>query len=68
MTAGSKIVAHGGRQTAQRQIVFLQVRTVVSGGTVTCTPTFGVPCLRATRAGVNVRSNTVRVVIPARKR
>ena len=56
------------RQAEQRQIVFLQARTVVSGGTVTCTPTFGVPCLRATRAAVAVRSNTVRIVIPARKR
>ena len=56
------------RQTAQWQIVLLQARVVVSGGTVTCTPTFGVPCLRATRAAVAVRSNTVRVVIPARKK
>jgi hypothetical protein len=56
------------KQTTKRQVVFLQARAVVSAGTTTCTPTFGVPCLSATRAGVNVRSNTVRVVIPARKR
>jgi hypothetical protein len=56
------------RQTSKRQVVFLQARAVVPAGTTTCTPTFGVPCLSATRAAVNVRSGTVRVVIPARKR
>ena len=56
------------RQTARAQVVFLQARAVVSAGTTTCTPTFGVPCLGATRAAVTVRSNTVRFVIPARKR
>ncbi len=56
------------RQTASRQVVVLQARATVSAGTVPCTPTFGVPCLNATRAPVAVRSGTVRVVIPARKR
>ncbi len=56
------------RQTANRQIVFLQARATVSAGTTTCTPTFGVPCLNATRAAVAVRSGAVRVVIPARRR
>jgi len=56
------------RQTAKRQVVFLQARAVLQAGTTTCTPTFGVPCLSATRAAANVRSGTVRVVIPARRR
>ena len=56
------------RQTASRQIVVLQARATVSAGSVPCTPTFGVTCLNATRAAVAVRSGTVRVVIPARKR
>jgi hypothetical protein len=56
------------RQTAKSQVVFLQARATLSAGTATCTPTFGVPCLGATRAAVNVRSGTVRVVIPARKK
>lgn len=56
------------RQTTARQIVFLQARAVASAGTTTCTPTFGVPCLVATRAAVTVRTGVVRVVIPARKR
>ncbi len=56
------------KQTTKQQIVFLQARAVVSAGTDTCTATFGVPCLRATRAAVNVRTGTVRIVIPARKR
>ena len=54
------------KQTAKRQIVFLQARAVISAGTATCTPTFGVPCLGATRAAATVRSGTVRFVIPAR--
>jgi hypothetical protein len=56
------------KQTLRRQVVFLQARAVLSAGTTTCTPTFGLPCLTATRAAVNVRTGTVRVVIPARKR
>jgi len=56
------------KQTAKPQVVFLQARAVVSAGTDTCTATFGVPCLRTTRAAVNVRTGTVRVVIPARKK
>ena len=56
------------KQTAARQIVFVQARATVSAGTVTCTPTFGVPCTVATRAAVTVRTGAVRVVIPARKR
>ncbi len=56
------------KQTAKAQVVFLQARAVVSAGTDTCPATFGVPCLRTTRAAVNVRTGTVRVVIPARKR
>jgi hypothetical protein len=56
------------RQTASRQVVVLQARATVSAGSVPCTPTFGVPCLNATRAPVAVRSGTVRVVIPARKK
>jgi len=55
------------RQTARAQVVFLQARATVAAGTVTCTPTFGLPCLSATRAAVTVRSNTVRIVIPKRK-
>ena len=49
---------------AKRQIVFLKARAVVAAGTRTCTATFGVTCLSATRAAVNVSSGTVRVVIP----
>ncbi len=56
------------KQTAKRQIVFLQARAIVSAGTATCTPTFGLPCLSATRAAVTVRSGTVRFVIPAKKK
>ena len=56
------------KQTAKRQIVFLQARANVAAGTDTCTPTFGVQCVGATRAAVAVRSGTVRFVIPARKK
>jgi hypothetical protein len=56
------------KQTAKSQVVFLQARAVVAAGTDTCTPTFGVTCVGATRAAVNVRTSTVRVVIPARKK
>jgi hypothetical protein len=56
------------RQTARQQVVFLQARATVAAGTDTCTPTFGVTCVGATRAAVAVRSGTVRFVIPARKR
>ena len=56
------------RQTAKPQVLFVQVRATLAAGTTTCTPTFGVPCLSATRAATIVRSNTVRVVIPARKK
>jgi hypothetical protein len=55
------------RQTARAQVVFLQARATVAAGTVACTPTFGLPCLSATRAAIAVRSNTVRIVIPKRK-
>ena len=54
------------KQTAKPQIVFLQARASVAAGTDTCTPTFGVQCVGATRAAVAVRSGTVRFVIPAR--
>jgi hypothetical protein len=56
------------KQTAKSQVVFLQARATLAAGTTTCTPTFGVPCVSATRAAVIVRSGTVRLVIPARKR
>ena len=56
------------KQTAKRQIVFLQARATIAAGTDTCTPTFGVQCVGATRAAVAVRSGTVRFVIPARKK
>ena len=56
------------RQLGEAADVLLQARAVVSAGTDTCTPTFGVPCLRTTRAPVDVRTGTVRVVIPARKK
>ena len=55
------------KQTTRAQTLFLQVRATVAAGTVACTPTFGVPCLAATRAAVAVRSNTVRIVIPRRR-
>ena len=55
------------RQTARAQVVFLQARAVVPAGTTTCTPTFGVTCLSATRAAVTVRSNTVRFVVPRKR-
>jgi hypothetical protein len=56
------------KQTAKSQVVFFQARATLAAGTTTCTPTFGVPCVSATRAAVIVRSGTVRLVIPARKR
>ena len=56
------------KQTAKSQVVFVQSRATLSAGTTTCTPTFGVPCVSATRAATIVRSGTVRVVIPARKK
>jgi hypothetical protein len=56
------------RQTAKRQVVFLKARGSIAAGTETCTATFGVPCLSATRAAVALSSNSVRVVIPARRR
>jgi len=55
------------KQTAKAQTVFLQARASVAAGTVPCTPTFGLPCLSATRAAIAVRSNTVRVVIPRKR-
>ena len=61
------------RQTGKAQVVFLQTRADVPAGTVPCVPTFGLPCLAgmvfdsATHAPIAVRSNTVRLVIPARK-
>jgi hypothetical protein len=56
------------RQTAKPQVLFVQVRATLAAGTTTCTPTFGVPCVSATRAATIVRSNTVRIVIPAKKK
>jgi hypothetical protein len=56
------------RQTAKPQVLFVQVRATLAAGTTTCTPTFGVPCVSATRAAAIVRSNTVRIVIPAKKK
>lgn len=55
------------KQTAKAQVVFLQARATVAAGTVPCTPTFGLPCLSATRAAIAVRSNTVRIVIPRKR-
>ena len=55
------------KQTGKAQVVFLQARATLAAGTVPCMPTFGLPCLSATRAAVAVRSNTVRIVIPRRK-
>ena len=55
------------RQTTKAQTVFLQVRASVPAGTTTCTPTFGLPCLSATRAAIAVRSNTVRIVVPRKR-
>ncbi len=56
------------RQTTKRQVVFLKTRGSIAAGSETCTATFGVTCLSATRAAVALSSNSVRVVIPARKR
>ena len=56
------------RQTLRRQVIYLRTRGALPAGTTACTPTFGVPCLSATRAGVPLISSSVRVVIPARKR
>ena len=55
------------KQTKKAQVVFLQTRANVAAGTSPCTPTFGLPCLSATRAAVAVRSNTVRIVIPRKR-
>jgi len=55
-------------QTSRPQVVYVQARATLAAGTTTCTPTFGVPCVSATRAAAIVRSNTVRVVIPAKKK
>jgi hypothetical protein len=56
------------RQTLRRQVIYLRTRGTLPAGTSACTPTFGVACLSATRAGVPLISGSVRVVIPARKR
>lgn len=56
------------RQTLRRQVIYLRTRGTLPAGTTSCTATFGVPCLSATRAGVSLLSSSVRVVIPARKR
>ena len=56
------------KQTAKQQVVFVQARATLAAGSTTCTPTFGVPCVSATRAAVIVRSSTVRIVIPAKKK
>jgi hypothetical protein len=56
------------KQTAKPQVVFVQARATLAAGTTTCTPTFGVPCVSATRAAALVRSSTVRIVIPAKKK
>jgi len=56
------------RQSAKRQTVYLKIRGAISAGTATCTATFGVPCLSNNRASVALSSNSVRVLIPARKR
>ncbi len=54
-------------QSNKAQILFLQARAAIAAGTERCLPTFGVPCVRATRAAASVRSTVVRVTIPARK-
>lgn len=57
------------RQTSKRQVIYLKTRGSIRGGTQTCTQTFApVPCISATRALVELSSNSVRIVIPARKR
>ncbi|MDQ3066488.1 MAG: hypothetical protein M3R12_04965 [Actinomycetota bacterium] len=56
------------RQTTKRQTLFLKIRGSIAAGTTTCTATFGVPCLSNNRAAVALSSNSVRVLIPARKR
>jgi hypothetical protein len=56
------------KQTAKAQVVWVQARATLSAGTTTCTPTFGLPCVSATRAATIVRSSTVRIVIPAKKK
>ncbi len=53
---------------ATRQILFLKVRGTIAGGTAQCTPTFGVTCLSVIRAAVGMTSNTVRVIIPAKRK
>jgi hypothetical protein len=54
------------RQTNKRQVLFLKTRGSIRGGTQTCEATFGVPCISATRANVELSSNSVRIVIPKR--
>jgi hypothetical protein len=54
------------RQTNKRQVIFLKSRGSIRGGTQTCEATFGVPCISATRANVELSSNSVRIVIPKR--
>jgi len=55
-------------QKLKRQVLFLKARGSIAPGTATCTATFGVPCLRNSTAAVALSSNSVRIVIPARKR
>ena len=55
------------RQTTKAQVVFLQTRATVASGSPACTPTFGVPCVTASQAGLALRSNTVRIVIPRKR-
>ena len=55
------------RQTTKAQVVFLQTRAAVGSGAPTCTPTFGVPCQTSSQAGLALRSNTVRIVIPRKR-
>ena len=55
------------KQTSKPQVVYVQARATLSAGTTTCTPTFGVPCVSATRSAAIVRSSTVRIVIPAKQ-
>jgi hypothetical protein len=55
------------KQTKRAQTLVLQTRATVAGGTVACTPTFGLPCLVATRGAIAPRSNTVRITIPRKK-
>jgi hypothetical protein len=57
------------RQTNRRQTFTLQARATVPQrdlGAQGCTATFGLQCTSATKAGYTLRSNTIRVVVPAR--